>query len=87
MGCSKLTHLTIPANVKVINEVVFQSCNLQNVTFADATKITEIQKYAFTNNQNLAGIFANKDFANLKTIGSGACELPLTILALQMPRT
>ena len=72
MGCSKLTHLTIPANVKVINEVVFQNCNLQNVTFADATKITEIQKYAFTNNQNLTGIFANKDFANLKTIGEGA---------------
>lgn len=71
-GCSKLTDLTIPANVTVINEVAFQNCNLQNVTFADATKITEIQKYAFTNNQNLTGIFANKDFANLKTIGEGA---------------
>ena len=71
-GCSKLTDLTIPANVTVINEVVFQDCNLKNVTFADATKITEIQKYAFTNNQNLTGIFANKDFANLKTIGEGA---------------
>ena len=71
-GCSKLTDLTIPANVKVINEVVFQDCNLQNVTFADATKITEIQNYAFTNNPNLTGIFANKDFANLKTIGEGA---------------
>ena len=72
MGCSKLTHLTIPANVTVINEVVFQDCNLQNVTFADATKITEIQKYAFTNNQNLAGIFADKNFDNLETIGEGA---------------
>lgn len=72
MGCSKLTHLTIPANVKVINEVVFQDCNLQNVTFKDATKIKEIQKNAFTNNQNLAGIFADKHFDNLKTIGEGA---------------
>lgn len=72
MGCSKLTHLTIPANVTVINEVVFQDCNLKNVTFKDATKITEIQKYAFTNNQNLAGIFADTHFDNLKTIGEGA---------------
>lgn len=71
-GCSKLTDLTIPANVKVIKQVVFQDCNLQNVTFADATKITEIQKYAFTNNQNLAGIFADKNFDNLETIGEGA---------------
>ena len=70
--CSKLTDLTIPANVTVINEVVFQDCNLQNVTFKDATKITEIQKYAFTNNPNLAGIFADKHFDNLKTIGEGA---------------
>ena len=71
-GCRKLTDLTIPANVTVINEVAFQNCNLQNVTFADATKITEIQKYAFTNNQNLAGIFADKNFNSLKTIGEGA---------------
>lgn len=71
-GCRRLIDLTIPANVKVINEVVFQDCNLQNVTFKDATNITEIQKNAFTNNQNLTGIFANKDFANLKTIGEGA---------------
>lgn len=56
----------------VINEVAFQSCNLQNVTFADATKITEIQNYAFTDNQNLAGIFAGKNFNSLKTIGEGA---------------
>lgn len=74
MGCSKLTHLTIPANVTVINEVVFQDCNLQNVTFKDATKITEIQKYAFTNNQNLTGLFAQKHFDNLKTIGEGAFQ-------------
>lgn len=72
MGCSKLTHLTIPANVTVINEVVFQDCNLQNVIFDDATKITEIQKNAFTNNQNLTGLFAGKHFDNLKTIGEGA---------------
>ena len=71
-GCRNLTDLTIPANVKVINEVVFQDCNLQNVTFKDATKIKEIQKNAFTNNQNLAGIFADKDFNSLKTIGEGA---------------
>ena len=71
-GCSKLTDLTIPANVTVINEVVFQNCNLQNVTFKDATKITEIQKCAFTNNQNLAEIFADKLFNSLKTIGEGA---------------
>lgn len=71
-GCSKLTDLTIPANVTVINEVVFQDCNLQNVTFKDATKITEIQKYAFTNNENLTGLFADKHFDNLKTIGEGA---------------
>ena len=70
--CRKLTDLTIPANVTVINEVAFQNCNLQNVTFADATKITEIQKYAFTNNQNLTGLFAQKHFDNLKTIGEGA---------------
>lgn len=70
--CRNLTDLTIPANVTVINEVVFQDCNLKNVTFKDATKITEIQKYAFTNNQNLAGIFADKHFDNLKTIGEGA---------------
>lgn len=56
----------------VINEVVFQDCNLQNVTFKNATKITEIQKYAFTNNQNLTGLFADKHFDNLKTIGEGA---------------
>ena len=71
-GCRNLTDLTIPANVTVINEVVFQDCNLQNVTFADATKITEIQNYAFTDNQNLAGIFAGKNFNSLKTIGEGA---------------
>lgn len=71
-GCRRLIDLTIPANVKVINEVVFMDCNLQNVTFKDATNITEIQKNAFTNNQILTGIFANKDFANLKTIGEGA---------------
>lgn len=71
-GCSQLTDLTIPANVTVINEVVFQDCNLQNVTFKDATKITEIQKYAFTNNQNLAGIFADKHFDHLGTIREGA---------------
>ena len=71
-GCRKLTDLTIPVNVTVINEVAFQNCNLQNVTFADATKITEIQMYAFTDNQNLAGIFADKHFDNLKTIGEGA---------------
>ena len=71
-GCRKLTDLTIPANVTVINEVAFQSCNLQNVTFKDATKITEIQKYAFTDNQNLTGLFADKHFDNLKTIGEGA---------------
>ena len=71
-GCSKLTDLIIPANVTVINEVVFQDCNLQNVTFKDATKITEIQKYAFTNNENLTGLFADKHFDNLKTIGEGA---------------
>ena len=71
-GCRKLTDLTIPVNVTVINEVVFQDCNLQNVTFADATKITEIQMYAFTNNQNLTGVFAGKNFNNLKTIGEGA---------------
>lgn len=71
-GCSKLTDLTIPANVTVINEVVFQNCNLQNVTFKDATKITEIQKCAFTNNMNLTGLFADKHFDNLKTIGEGA---------------
>ena len=58
----------------VINEVAFQNCNLQNVTFADATKITEIQKYAFTNNQNLTGLFAQKHFDNLKTIGEGAFQ-------------
>lgn len=68
-GCRKLTDLTIPANVTVINEVVFKDCNLQNVTFADATKITEIQKYAFTNNLNLTGLFADKHFDNLKKIG------------------
>lgn len=72
MGCSKLTDLTIPANVTVINEVMFQDCNLQNVIFDDATKITEIRQYAFTNNQNLAGIFAGKNFNSLKTIGEGA---------------
>lgn len=71
-GCRYLTDLTIPANVTVINEVVFQDCNLQNVIFDDATKITEIQKNAFTNNQNLAGIFADKNFDNLETIGEGA---------------
>ena len=71
-GCRKLTDLTIPVNVTVINEVVFQDCNLQNVIFADATKITEIQKLAFTNNQNLTGVFAGKNFNNLKTIGEGA---------------
>lgn len=71
-GCRKLTDLTIPANVTVINEVAFQSCNLQNVTFKDATKITEIQNYAFTNNENLTGLFADKHFGNLKTIGEGA---------------
>lgn len=71
-GCRKLTDLTIPANVTVINEVAFQSCNLQNVIFDDATKITEIQKNAFTNNQNLTGLFAGKHFDNLKTIGEGA---------------
>nr|WP_297101837.1 leucine-rich repeat domain-containing protein [uncultured Prevotella sp.] len=71
-GCSKLTDLTIPANVTVINEVAFQDCNLQNVIFDDATKITEIRQYAFTNNPNLAGIFADKHFDNLKTIGEGA---------------
>lgn len=71
-GCSKLTDLTIPANVTVINEVVFQDCNLQNVTFEDATQITKIQKCAFANNQNLAGIFADKKFDNLETIGEGA---------------
>lgn len=71
-GCSKLTDLTIPANVTVINEVAFQNCNLQNVTFKDATKITEIQKCAFTNNGNLTGLFADKHFDNLKTIGEGA---------------
>ena len=71
-SCSKLTDLTIPANVTVINEVVFQRCNLQNVTFADATKITEIQMFAFTNNQNLTGLFADKHFDNLRTIGEGA---------------
>ena len=73
-GCSKLTDLTIPANVTVINEVVFQDCNLKNVTFKDATKITKIQNYAFTNNQNLAGIFADKDFVHLETIGKGAFQ-------------
>lgn len=73
-GCSKLTDLIIPANVTVINEVVFQDCNLQNVTFKDATKITEIQKYAFTNNENLTGLFADKHFDNLKTIGVGAFQ-------------
>ena len=73
-GCSKLTDLTIPANVTVINEVVFQSCNLQNVTFADATKITEIRDYAFTNNPNLTGLFADKHFDNLETIGKGAFQ-------------
>ena len=73
-GCSKLTDLTIPANVTVINEVVFQNCNLQNVTFKNATKITVIQKYAFTNNQNLTGLFADKHFDNLKTIGEGAFQ-------------
>lgn len=71
-GCRKLTDLTIPANVTVINEVVFQDCNLQNVTFADATKITEIQMCAFAHNQNLTGVFAGKNFNNLKTIGEGA---------------
>lgn len=71
-GCRKLTDLTIPANVTVINEVAFQDCNLKNVTFADATKITEIQMYAFANNQNLTGVFAGKNFNNLKTIGEGA---------------
>lgn len=73
-GCSKLTDLTILDNVTVINEVVFQNCNLQDVTFADATKITEIQKYAFTNNHNLTGLFAQKHFDNLKTIGAGAFQ-------------
>lgn len=73
-GCSKLTDLIIPANVTVINEVVFQDCNLQNVTFKDATKITEIQNYAFTNNENLTGLFADKHFDNLKTIGVGAFQ-------------
>lgn len=73
-GCRKLTDLTIPANVTVINEVVFQACNLQNVTFKDATKITEIQMYAFTNNPNLTGLFADKHFDNLKTIGKGAFQ-------------
>ena len=71
-GCSKLTDLIIPANVTVINEVVFQDCNLKNVTFKDATKIKEIQKHAFTNNENLTGLFADKHFDNLKTIGEGA---------------
>ena len=71
-GCRNLTDLTIPANVTVINEVVFQDCNLQNVIFDDATKIKEIQKNAFTNNQNLAGIFAGKNFNSLETIGEGA---------------
>lgn len=73
-GCRKLTDLTIPANVTVINEVAFHSCNLQNVTFKDATKIKEIQKYAFTNNPNLEGIFADKHFDNLETIGEGAFQ-------------
>lgn len=71
-GCRNLTDLTIPANVTVINEVVFQDCNLQNVIFDDATQITKIQKNAFTNNQNLEGIFAGKNFNSLKTIGEGA---------------
>ena len=73
-GCSKLTDLTIPANVTVINEVVFQNCNLQNVIFRDATKITEIQRYAFTNNNNLTKLFADKHFDNLRTIGEGAFQ-------------
>ena len=73
-GCRKLTDLTIPANVTVINEVVFQDCNLKNVTFKDATKIKEIQMYAFTNNPNLTGLFADKHFDNLETIGKGAFQ-------------
>ena len=73
-GCHKLTDLIIPANVTVINEVVFQDCNLKNVTFKDATKITEIQNYAFTKNENLTGLFADKHFDNLKTIGVGAFQ-------------
>ncbi len=73
-GCSKLTDLTIPANVTVINEVVFQNCNLQNVSFGDATKIKEIQRYAFFNNPNLTKLIADKHFDNLRTIGEGAFQ-------------
>ena len=73
-GCSKLTDLTIPANVKVIKQVVFQDCNLQKVIFDDATQIKEIQMYAFINNHNLAGIVADKHFDNLETIGKGAFQ-------------
>ena len=73
-GNSKLTQLTIPANISIISEVCFQDCNLQAIHFDDASQITEIQKNAFTNNQNLANLFTNEQFSSLKTIGEGAFQ-------------
>ena len=72
-NCQHLTSLIIPSNITIINEVLFQNCiNLENITFEDPTKITEIQTYAFTNNQKLTKQFESLDFANLTKIGQGA---------------
>ena len=74
-NCQKLTSLTIPSNITIINEVLFQNCtNLETVTIEDPTKITEIQKFAFMNNQKLTKQFESLDFANLTKIGQGAFQ-------------
>ncbi len=73
-GNKNMTELTIPANISIINEVLFQDCNLQTINFEDASNITEIQKFAFTNNNNLTKLFADEKFTNLKTIGEGAFQ-------------
>lgn len=74
-NCQHLTSLTIPSNITIINEVLFQNCtNLESVTIEDPTKITEIQKFAFMNNQKLTKQFESLDFANLTKIGQGAFQ-------------
>ena len=56
-GYKKLTKAVIPSTVKSIGEVAFRKCeNLQNVTFAEGSKLEFIGAYSFCECKSLSSI-------------------------------
>ena len=82
-GCDKLKRITIPKNVTRLGSYSFYRCSaLESVSFADKSKITDINSSAFGQCTSLA---MEVDFPNLQELGNYAfdhCEKVSKVISL-----